>query len=150
MTTLFKVKAIVEIPKGSDLKYEISKDTGELVIDRKLNQKIPCNYGFIPGTLCEDGDPLDVFIVNGSAIDPLSEVEVTLAGVLKCKDNGEQDDKIIAVTESCAKYEYIDAIYKISNYLKTYKAGFVIESYDDAPWAIKVYQTSRLWPNPAD
>src|SRR5437868_11382710 len=93
----FKVEAIVEIPKGSFYKYEIDKDDGNLVLDRPMNQSIPYNYGFIPETLCGDGDPLDVFIVSYHPIPPLTKVEVVIVGVLKCIDNGEEDDKIIAM-----------------------------------------------------
>lgn len=144
----FKVKVVVEIPKGSFYKYEIDKQDGALTLDRPMNQKIPYNYGFIPGTLCGDGDPLDVFVVSHHPIPPLTKLEVVIIGVLKCVDNGDEDDKIIAVIEG----EAIDpslALPDIIQYLHTYKTGFNVMKFEEAPWGVQAYQTSRLWPNPA-
>lgn len=145
----FTIKAVIEIPKGSFYKYEIDKNSGALNLDRPLNQKIPYNYGFIPETLCGDGDPLDVFVISHHAIPPLTQVEVIIAGVLKCTDNGDSDDKIIATIVG----EGVDvesSLPDIIQYLHTYKTGFTVEKFEDAPWAIQAYQLSRVWPNPAD
>lgn len=145
----FKVKAIVEIPKGSFYKYEIDKNEGNLTLDRPMNQSIPHNYGFIPGTHCGDGDPLDVFVISHHPIPPLTTLEVVVVGVLECIDNGYPDDKLIAKIEG----EPIDpmlALPDIIQYLHTYKAGFNVMKFEEAAWGVKTYQLSRIWPNPAD
>lgn len=144
-----KINAIVEIPKGSFYKYEVDKQTDKLKLDRPLNQKMPYNYGYIPGTCSKDGDPLDVFLVSHHPIPSLTTVEVTIAGLLKCTDNGVEDDKLIAYIEG----EGVDcdlAIPDIIQFLHTYKTNFMVLKHEDAPWGVKAYQLSRVWPNPAD
>lgn len=93
------VAAIIEIPAGCKVKYELDKDTGMLYVDRVLASSIlyPHNYGFIPQTLCEDNDPLDVLVVMQSQVAPFSFMQVKPIGVLQMLDQGERDDKIIAV-----------------------------------------------------
>ena len=123
-----KVKAIVEIPMGSAYKYEISKLTGGLHIDRVLNQKLPENYGFIQNTSADDGCAIGVFILSTEPIPPLTRVEVEIYGIIKCKDNGIQDDKILAclVGDLGSKFpKQRDILVEL--YLKTYKPGFVVE-----------------------
>lgn len=119
------VDCIVEIPKGSSVKYEINKDTGEYVEPvRELNKryKYPFNYGFIPNTLEEDGDPMDVCIIGCQRLEPLTHVKCKIVGCFKTVDNGEQDDKILVApvyirdTKSIAK-EVISTF----NFLKVYK-----------------------------
>jgi len=87
-----------EVKKGSRLKYECCKDTGMLVLDRVLATatQFPFNYGFIPRTLSEDGDPLDVFIFMSEPIEPLCLITCTPIGILEMIDNGERDEKILA------------------------------------------------------
>jgi inorganic pyrophosphatase len=147
----FKVNAIVEMPKGSSYKYEVNKEDGGLKLDRPLNQSIPFNYGFIPETLCQDGDPLDVFVLSHHPIPPLTKVEVNILGVLKCTDNGIEDDKLVAslVGEEGTEVSLVNSIPYILTYLNTYKSGFEVLAFEDAPWGIKTYQKSREWPNPA-
>jgi inorganic pyrophosphatase len=91
--------AIVEIPKGSKVKYELDKDTGLIKVDRILFSSVhyPANYGFIPKTYCEDNDPLDVLVLGQESIHPLSIMIAKPIGLLKMLDEGEMDDKIIAV-----------------------------------------------------
>ena len=93
------VTAIIEIPKGSKAKYEIDKDTGLLRLDRMLFSSVmyPANYGFIPQTYCDDHDPLDILVLCSADVYPLSMIEAKVIGVMHMVDNGEQDDKIIAV-----------------------------------------------------
>jgi len=90
---------VVEIPKDSRNKYEIDKETGMLVLDRLMTTSLrySSNYGFIPRTLSEDGDPLDVFIVCHEEIPPLTLVRCAPIGLIEMIDNGERDEKIIAV-----------------------------------------------------
>lgn len=94
-----KFLAIVEIPKGSKIKYELDKDTGLMKMDRILytSTHYPHNYGFIPLTLCEDGDPLDVLVLCSESLAPFTIVECRPIGVLEMLDGGKRDSKIIAV-----------------------------------------------------
>ena len=91
--------AVIEIPKGSKNKYELDKDTGLLRLDRVLytSTHYPANYGFIPRTYADDGDPLDVLVICAEPINPLTLVQVYPIGVMRMLDGGRLDDKIIAV-----------------------------------------------------
>ena len=91
--------AVIEIPKGSKNKYELDKDTGLLRLDRVLytSTHYPANYGFIPRTYADDGDPLDVLVICAEPINPLTLVQVYPIGVMRMLDGGRMDDKIIAV-----------------------------------------------------
>jgi len=91
--------AVIEIPKGGKLKYELDKETGLLRLDRVLftSTHYPANYGFIPRTLSQDGDPLDVLVLCQEHLEPLSIVECYPIGVLKMIDDDQTDEKIIAI-----------------------------------------------------
>ena len=91
--------AVIEIAKYSKNKYEIDKETGMLMMDRILytSTHYPHNYGFIPLTLCEDGDPLDVLVLCSETLAPFTLVECRPIGVLEMLDGGKRDSKIIAV-----------------------------------------------------
>ena len=93
------VTAIIEIPRGSRNKYELDKETGMMKLDRVLYSAVhyPGDYGFIPRTLFEDGDPLDVLVRINEPTFPGCMVEVRPIGVLKMLDKGEPDDKILAM-----------------------------------------------------
>lgn len=93
------VDAIVEIPTGSKGKYEVDKTAGLLRLDRVLFSSVhyPANYGFIPKTFCDDGDPLDILVLSQIPIQPLCLVEAKPIGVMRMIDQGKHDDKIIAV-----------------------------------------------------
>ena len=93
------VQAIIEIPKGSKAKYELDKVSGMLRLDRVLFASVyyPANYGFIPQTLGEDHDPLDILVLSQIDIQPLCVVRAKVIGVMRMLDNKEGDDKIIAV-----------------------------------------------------
>jgi len=94
-----KLNVIVEIPRGSNIKYEVDKDSGLLFVDRKLFTAMfyPCNYGFIPCTLEDDGDPVDVLVLGEFSLVPLSVIRVRAVGVLNTEDEEGIDSKIIAV-----------------------------------------------------
>ena len=94
-----QINVVIEIPKGSNIKYEIDKDSGILFVDRKLFTAMfyPCNYGFIPSTLEGDGDPVDVLVIGEFAVVPLSIVRAIPVGVLLTEDEEGQDSKIIAI-----------------------------------------------------
>ena len=91
--------AVIEIPKGSKVKYELDKTTGLLKMDRILytSTHYPANYGFIPRTYAEDGDPLDVLVLCSETLVPLSLVDCYPIGVISMLDNGAADEKIIAI-----------------------------------------------------
>lgn len=91
--------AIVEIPKGSNNKYELDKGTGLLRLDRILSSAVfyPANYGFIPQTLAEDDDPLDVLVYCTEEIPPLCMCQARAVGLMSMIDHGQPDHKIIAV-----------------------------------------------------
>jgi len=91
--------AVIEIPKGSKLKYELDKKTGMLRLDRVLHSAVhyPANYGFLPQTFCGDDDPLDVLVLGQEPVVPLCVLRARAIGVLTMSDDKGKDDKIIAV-----------------------------------------------------
>lgn len=91
--------ALVEIQKGSKNKYELDKETGLLKLDRILytSTHYPANYGFIPRTYADDGDPLDVLVICSQSINPFTLVRCYPVGVITMMDNGRFDEKIIAI-----------------------------------------------------
>jgi len=94
------VNVVVEVPIGGEpIKYELDKASGTLVVDRFLYtpMRYPGNYGFVPHTLSDDGDPIDVLIANTRPIMPGAVINVRPVGVLKMEDDGGGDEKIIAV-----------------------------------------------------
>lgn len=97
---------VIEIPMGSSVKYELDKRTGLLRMDRVLYSAVyyPANYGFIPQTLAEDDDPLDVLVLCQQAVDPLTLVEARAIGLMTMIDNGKQDHKILAVALGDPEY----------------------------------------------
>ena len=126
-----QVTALIEIPQGSRAKYEIDKTTGLLRLDRVIYSSFhyPVNYGFIPQTLGEDGDPLDILVICSESIQPLCLVQATVIGNMQMIDNGEKDDKIIAVATndpSVNHYSDIDSLpahfkAELKNYFEQYK-----------------------------
>jgi len=92
--------AIIEIPKGSSNKYELDKETGLLRLDRVLYSAVyyPADYGFIPRTYCDDGDPLDVLVLSQEPVYPLTIVEARAIGVVRMRDEKGIDDKIVAIS----------------------------------------------------
>jgi len=93
------VNGIIEIPKGSRAKYEIDKDSGLIKLDRVIyaSMYFPLNYGFIPRTLGDDGDPLDIVVLTQVSVVPLCLIPSRVIGVMRMVDRGQADDKIIAV-----------------------------------------------------
>lgn len=96
----FDINVVVEVPIGGEpIKYELDKDAGALVVDRFLYtpMRYPGNYGFVPRTLSDDGDPIDVLVANSRPIAPGAVINCRPVGVLKMVDDGGGDEKIIAV-----------------------------------------------------
>ena len=103
--------AVIEIKKGSKKKYELDKETGLLMLDRILytSTHYPSNYGFIPRTYGDDGDPLDVVVISSESIDPMTLVRCYPIGVITMKDSGKFDEKIISIPFNDPNYnEYKD------------------------------------------
>jgi inorganic pyrophosphatase len=96
----YEINVVIEIPKGSNIKYEIGSEAeGGLFVDRILSVSIsyPCNYGFIPKTKEDNGDPVDVFVLSNNPLAVMSIIRCKPIGVLSTKDQDGQDSKIIAV-----------------------------------------------------
>lgn len=93
------IPAFVEIPKGSKVKYELEKETGLLKVDRILFSAVhyPANYGFIPRTYCDDGDPLDILVLGQEPVVPMCIMRARAIGMMEMRDEKGLDDKIIAV-----------------------------------------------------
>ncbi|MBU0553908.1 inorganic diphosphatase [Myxococcota bacterium] len=93
------INVVIEISKGSKVKYELDKPSGQLRVDRILYSSVmyPASYGFLPRSYCEDGDPLDVLVLCNEPVAPLSILRARPIGVMHMADEGKMDDKIIAV-----------------------------------------------------
>jgi inorganic pyrophosphatase len=106
------VNAVIEIPKGSKLKYELDKKSGLIKVDRVLFSSVhyPANYGFIPQTYCEDRDPLDVLVLGQEIVTPLCIMRAKIIGVMRMQDQGEADDKLIAVHADDPEYSHFYSI----------------------------------------
>jgi inorganic pyrophosphatase len=126
-----KLNAIVEIPKGSKNKYEYDKDIESFILDRVLHSSViyPADYGFVPQTTYDDGDPLDILILIDQPTFPGCVIESRPIGVMKMIDGGDKDYKILAVPVDDAKYKNINNISEIpshildeiSEFFRTYK-----------------------------
>lgn len=108
-------QAIIEIPKGSKVKYELDKQTGMLRVDRILYSSVvyPANYGFVPQTLGDDGDPVDVLVLMQEQVDPMSIVRCKPIGMMTMLDQGDKDEKIICVHLDDPEYRYYRHIQEI-------------------------------------
>ena len=91
---------VIEVPMGSRNKYELDKESGFLRLDRVLYSAViyPANYGFIPRTFCDDGDPLDALVLGRESVHPMTIVEARAIGVMRMRDEKGIDDKIVAVS----------------------------------------------------
>ena len=127
------INVVIEIPEGSNVKYEVDKETGALVVDRFLftPMSYPAAYGFIPGTLADDGDPADALVLVPSAVVPGAIIRARPIGVLHMTDESGQDEKII-----CVPHDKVHPLYRdvqttadlpeivrqsISHFFETYK-----------------------------
>ena len=118
--------AVIEIPKGSKTKYELDKETGLLKLDRVLytSTHYPANYGFIPKTYAEDNDPLDVLVLCSETIYPMSIIECRPIGVITMTDNGEADEKIIAIPLHDPSYQHYESISELPTHIFEEMAHF--------------------------
>ncbi len=130
-----EVNVIIEIPMGGEpIKYEIDKDSGALFVDRILgtSMRYPCNYGYIPHTLCGDGDPADVLVFMNRPLMPGSVVRCRPIGMLKMTDESGEDAKILAVPVSKIT-KYYDAVEEASDLpeIKLKQISHFFEHYKD-------------------
>lgn len=111
------VEAIIEIPMGTQNKYEVDKERNRIKLNRVLYSKMtyPAEYGFIDETLADDGDPLDILVLATTKTFPGCIVDARVIGYLDMIDSGEPDQKIIAVVDSDRRFEDIDDIYDIKD-----------------------------------
>ncbi len=111
--------AVIEIPKGSSCKYELDKKTGLCRLDRVLYTAThyPANYGFIPRTYADDGDPLDVLVLCDAPIYPMTLVRAYPIGAMRMIDGGKLDDKIIALPFSDPTYRGIKSIHDLPSHI---------------------------------
>jgi len=105
-----KVNAVIEIPYRSSIKYELDKDSGCIMVDRILHASMfyPANYGFVPNTLAEDGDPTDILVLNDHSFQAGSIVKCRIIGALLTEDESGMDEKLLAVTISKVDPTYDD------------------------------------------
>lgn len=112
------IPAVIEIPKGSKVKYEIDKSSGLLMVDRVLFSAVhyPANYGFVPRTFCGDGDALDILVLCDEAIVPLAVMRARVIGVMRMHDDKGQDDKLIAVHADDPEQEEITDVSQLRHH----------------------------------
>lgn len=147
-----EVNGIIEIPKNTRAKYELDKESGMLILDRVIYSAMhyPANYGFIPRTYCDDDDPLDILILTQIVIDPLCIVPAKVIGAMQMLDQGEKDDKIIAVAIGDMSVNHIEDISdlgdhfvkELQNFFEDYKKledkTVVIEDFQDKKTAVDI------------
>ncbi len=146
------VNGVIEIPKNTRAKYELDKKSGMLKLDRVLYSSMyyPYNYGFVPRTYCDDKDPLDILVLSQITVVPMCLVPAKVIGVMHMLDQGEADDKIIAVAEndmSVIHYEDVSELpdhffREIKNFFEDYKKlehkTSVVEEFGNRDKAIKI------------
>ncbi len=152
------VNGIIEIPKNTRAKYELDKSSGLLVLDRVLYSSMyyPANYGFIPQTYCDDKDPLDILVLSQITIVPMCIVSAKVIGVMRMLDNGELDDKIIAVAANDMSVNHLNDISELpphffkelKNFFEDYKKlenkTVKIEEFQNAEIAYNIVQQSMI------
>lgn len=150
------VNGIIEIPQGSRAKYELDKESGLLILDRVLYSSVyyPANYGFIPKSYCDDKDPLDILVLSQIDVVPLTIVPAKVIGVMRMQDNGEADDKIIAVSEGDPSFNHINEMFQLPshfisemrNFFEDYKKlenkTVVVEDFLGKDMATKILKDS--------
>lgn len=154
-----KINAIIEIPFNSSIKYELDKENNIISVDRIMRSAVhyPANYGFIPNTLADDEDPLDILVLNEYPFQAGSLVKVRVLGVLIMEDESGMDEKIIsvAISKIDPTYDnvksYLDlpksTLDKIKNFFETYKMlepekWVKVKDFKDIDYAVKIIEKS--------
>ncbi|WP_028770512.1 inorganic diphosphatase [Silanimonas lenta] len=130
-----EINVIIEIPKDAEpVKYEVDKETGAIFVDRILStpMRYPCNYGYVPHTLCGDGDPVDVLVILPLTLVPGSVIRCRPVGMLKMTDEAGEDTKLVAVPvpKVFKGYEHITDISQVSSHWLE-RIGHFFEHYKD-------------------
>ncbi len=147
-----RVNGIIEIPKNSRAKYELDKESGMLILDRVLYSAVyyPANYGFIPQTYCDDKDPLDILVFSQLEVVPMCIVPSKVIGVMRMLDQGEADDKIIAVAADDKSVSHFNDVSELpqhflsemrsffEDYKKLEKKTVVVEEFQGRDDALKI------------
>lgn len=150
-----KEDIVIEIPKNSNVKYEI--ENGQLIVDRILfgSMSYPENYGYFEETLDWDGDPLDAIVISSQGFYPKSKVKVRILGAMKMIDGGETDTKIITVIDVDPRFNHIQKlsdvpkhllnIYKdfFENYKNLQNKKVIIEGFENLEFALKEIKEAR-------
>ena len=145
---------VIEVPKGSRCKYELDKESGLMRLDRVLYSSVfyPANYGFIPRTFCDDGDPLDALVLSQESVHPGTVCEARAIGVMRMRDEKGIDDKIIAVcTSDPAVVDYVShdqlpahTLREIKRFFEDYKIleqkQVVVEDFMGAEDAVRILE----------
>jgi len=147
---------VIEVPKGSKVKYELDKYSGLIKVDRILFSSVhyPANYGFIPQTYCDDKDPLDVLLLGQETFVPLSLAYAKPIGVMRMLDQGEADDKIIAVHAHDPEFNHFNSISElpphrikeIRRFFEDYKIlenkKVIVEDFYDRDEAVRILKAA--------
>jgi inorganic pyrophosphatase len=153
-----RVNSIIEIPKNSRAKYELDKETGMLILDRVLYSAVyyPANYGFIPQTYCDDNDPLDILVFSQLEVVPMCIVPSKVIGVMRMLDQGEADDKIIAVAADDKSVSHFNDVSELpshflsemrsffEDYKKLEKKTVVVEDFQGRDEALKIIDQALI------
>lgn len=116
------IKVLIEVPKNSKVKYEMDKDSNTMKADRIVAFPYPENYGYVPDTLADDGDPLDIFVISEHEMAPGTTMEVIIVGMVEMLDNKEKDHKLVAVFLGEDELPHTELRIKaIRNFLTIYK-----------------------------
>lgn len=152
------VNGIIEIPKNTRAKYELDKESGLLLMDRVIFSSMyyPANYGFIPRTYCDDDDPLDILVLSQINVVPMCIVSAKVIGVMRMLDDGEKDDKIIAVAANDMSVNHMNDITdlpehffnELKNFFEDYKKlenkTVEIEEFQNREIALQVVRQSMI------
>ena len=142
------VNVIIECPRGSKNKYEIDKTTGLIKLDRamKTSQDFPFDYGFVPQTLWDDNDPLDVIVLSTYPLSTGILLEARPIGIMKMIDCGEGDDKIIAVPKNDPRWDNTADIKDVNSHmLKEFKHFFeTYKTIEDKKVVINGFQGKKI------
>jgi inorganic pyrophosphatase len=155
------VNGLIEIPKGSRAKYEVDKESGLIKLDRVIYASMyyPLNYGFIPQTMGEDHDPLDIVVLTQVSVVPLCLIPSKVIGVMQMVDRGEADDKIIAVAEQDPSVNKINDVRDLPDHLRAELKHFfenyktlenkkvVVDEFMDKAYAMRVIEKSISFYN---